>query len=127
VPRPIDPAREEARARGDKRYVSSKACPHSHVGERFVISTACCVCADIKRAARLGKPVKKTPRQIAERQAEYVEAAKVRFNRPAFTHALAEYHHSQEARARSRYLDRLVKKLTASAIKKVPKHDKENA
>ena len=124
MPRPIDPARDEARARRDKRYISTKACPHGHLGERFVISASCCTCADIARAERLGDPgktkVKKKP--TPQQHAENIEAAASRFHRPAFVHTLADCNHTIAARERSNHLDSLIKNLTASRPK-VPQHD----
>jgi hypothetical protein len=116
MPRPIDPAREAARARGDKRYIAARVCPRGHF-ERYVISAGCCKCADIKRAERLGKPVKArakgVPHQVSTRQhGVNVAAAKTRFNRPPFTHALANYQHSPEGRQRSKYLDSLIRKVS---------------
>jgi hypothetical protein len=121
-----DPEREAARERGDKRYISAKPCPHGHVGERFVISTACCVCADITRAKRSGQSfLRSLAKRKPEPEPEPEPVAEVRFRRSAFSRMLMEYHSSQEGRARSRYLNRLIRDLTA--IKEVPRYDEENA
>jgi hypothetical protein len=107
--RPIDPAREQARARGEKRYIAARACPLGHVGERFVISTACCICADIKRVERIGnrKPIKvKVPKPIKIAEPVKVIAPST----PIIVRALADYYRTVEARERSRHLDHLIRK-----------------
>src|SRR5579863_10633946 len=109
--RPVDPEREAARVRGDTRYISTKPCPKGHVGERFVISTACCTCGDIARARRKGKLIaNRSPKLTSEKQAETIEAPKVRFNRPVIR-ALADYGHTVEAQRHSRHLDRLTRQM----------------
>src|SRR5258708_4720904 len=52
MPRPIDPAREEARQRGEKRYIAARLCPLGH-RERFVVSPSCCICLEIRQAERI--------------------------------------------------------------------------
>lgn len=99
--RPIDPAREEARARGDKRYISERACPQSHF-ERFVINAGCYVCQTIRQQS-----TPKPPKPIKVECASVTPLPKV--SRPEFARALAEYHYSQEGRERSRRLNRLIK------------------
>jgi hypothetical protein len=105
--RPIDQVREAARVAGDTRYISAKPCPKGHVGERFVISTACCACGDVRRVERKGKPIMK--RSPKENRAQDIEAAKARFNRPAFGRALADYRNSEEAHRHSKYLNDRIK------------------
>lgn len=127
--RPNDPAREEARARGDKRYISARMCPRGHLGERFVVSTTCCKCADIKRAERAtgrkpGRPKvpRIKPKPQAHRIVQQQRPHSISITRPVRA-AMADYAHSLEARQRSEYLDSLIRNVTA----KVPSYDEENA
>jgi hypothetical protein len=104
-------------------------CPKGHLGERFVISTACCKCADIKRAERgtgrkPGRP--KVPRIKPKPQAHRIvqrQPRSISITRPVHD-AIADYALSRDARERSDYLDALIRNVTA----KVPDcHDEENA
>jgi hypothetical protein len=128
--RPIDPARAEARARGDKRYISVRMCPKGHLGERFVVSTACCKCADIKRAERStgrksGRP--KAPRGKPKPQAHRIVRQQpprsINITRPVRA-AISDYAHSHDARERSDYLNSLIRNITAKVL---AYHDEENA
>lgn len=118
--RPVDPVREEARQLHLTRYISARPCPHGHVGERFTVSTGCCRCGDIARAERLGKPSQPRPVKVPKPIAEPIPSSPSsgRFNNPALARALTDYHLSAEARQRSRYLDQIVRGITASG--KVP-------
>jgi hypothetical protein len=113
--RQADPARAEAKARGEKRYVSARAlgCPKGHVGERFVISTACCKCADIKRAERIAgksrKPIKvKVPKPIKPEPIKIIAPIP---GMPRIIRAMADYGRTVEAQERSLYLNSLLTRV----------------
>jgi hypothetical protein len=107
MPRAVDIARIEARAAGLTRYISAKPCPQGHVGERFVASTRCCACAGVKSAAR----VKRKPTQQAVAAMRKADDAKVTPTRKVLARAIAGYGKSVEARDRSEYLDKLIRKI----------------
>jgi hypothetical protein len=48
--------REEARAKGLKRYFTGKVCPKGHVGERYVRDARCVECSYIAAAAWRSTP-----------------------------------------------------------------------
>lgn len=121
MPRITDPALVAARASGATRYLSATRCPQGHLGQRYVKGGACCLCGDLKRAAkgikpRVKNPTPKKPRleRSAEKHAERVAMAERRFNRPAFARAEVEYRISAEGRQRSDRLDALIRGITAS-------------
>jgi hypothetical protein len=116
MPRPADLKREEAKALGLKRYVSSaRLCPQGH-SEFYVISAGCCKCSAERLRKRKKQPRAKRPQVSAKVHMENIALAATRFNRPKFIHALTEYAHSAAARQRSAYLDRLTRQM----LTKVP-------
>ncbi|MCU1340544.1 MAG: hypothetical protein JWO19_6125, partial [Bryobacterales bacterium] len=81
MPRPSDQAREQARARGDTRYISVRPCPQGHF-ERFVASSGCYVCQTIRQGSTPKKPKQPKPHRVsAKNHAENIEADKTRFKR----------------------------------------------
>jgi hypothetical protein len=96
------------------KFLSSRPCPAGHVGWRYTRSGACCLCNDIRRAARLGLPFKEKPQKTkAQRQQSNhernIEAGRRRFAQASFTHALRDYNQSPQARGHNDYLNSLLK------------------
>jgi hypothetical protein len=125
MPRPIDPERDLARARGDKRYFSARACPLGHF-ERWVISANCSICQLSKQKAKIAakpkapdkiktpKPEKMVHRVSAKRHVERIKAAP-RFN-AKLQFELGEYNHSMAGRKRSAYLNNLINGIAPSKL-----------
>ena len=103
----------EARALGLKRYVSARPCPAGHLGERYTISSTCCACADAARAARLGNPDRVVHTSKPKPRRTVPPAT---FERPAFRSALIGETRDHNAKARSDYLDSLIRDFTKAKV-----------
>ena len=117
IPLYNNPARLAAIAAGEKTFEPGHLCAHSHSSRRYTISGQCCTCTDLKNTKRKtgrsrGRPSQngwKAPSRTGHVAA--IKIAKRRFNRAAFANKLADYRHSVEGRARSRYCDSLLTKV----------------
>ncbi len=101
-----DPHLAHAREHGLTRYSNGNPCIHGHIGERFTVSTTCCICSDLARAKAIA--VRK-PKISGLTVNPHHPPPKVT-RRSVLHRILADYHTSLEGRRRSAYLDNLIRK-----------------
>jgi hypothetical protein len=84
--------REEAKARGLKRYFTGKPCPNGHVAERYVSHKNCIECQQEKTRRKY-----KTPANRARRRTLYANNPAKRIRDPAHLAALRERYATEPA------------------------------
>jgi hypothetical protein len=124
-PSPDHEAREAARARGDKRYLSTRPCLRGHF-DFYVSGKGCYVCMIAAQRLRYiakpkaPRPVKEQPfRKSAKLHAARIEAAP-RFRGKHIHDLAAADANSPEGRSRSAHLDALVKGIVAVGVLHAP-------
>lgn len=113
MPRPIDPAREGARALGAKRYASLHPCPYGH-RDRWTISTNCATCSLEKQKAKneaAGKKVRtlEPKTKVQPPKPQHPRPRSLSIKTPVRA-AMVAYLHTVEARERSDRLDDLIRR-----------------
>jgi hypothetical protein len=116
-------SRVAAIAAGERTYFSGKPCPAGHQAPRYAVNGSCTECLRLRSKAQ-AEAKGRVPRVAKQKVAKQKKPAfvKATFVRNPVFEAAHRYSLSIEARERSRYLDGLIKNLTA----KKARHDQEN-